>query len=111
MAALRVLAVGFGILAGAAGPLVGGPPIGAWVSARGAALEVSDQATCTFVVPNARADGQCVWHPSSMGGILNIQYQANTPTGSRIQVLYLDIRWVNATTITVTGEVFHRTRW
>jgi len=111
MTALRALALGLLLLTWAAPASAGPPPIGAWVSARGAALEVSDQATCAFVVPTARAEGECTWHESATGGILIIQYQARTPTGTRPQSLYLDIRWINQTAITVLGELFRRTRW
>ena len=95
----------------------GAPPIGAWVSARGAQLVVSDDATCAFVVPAARAEGNCTWRGSDTGGILMIQFIAPPPAGAppgagpRPQVLYLDIRWINQVTIAVTGEVFRRTGW
>jgi hypothetical protein len=113
MKLLRVLAPALLLLGWAAAPAsAGAPPIGAWVSARGAVLNVSDQATCTFIVPTARAEGDCKWRENATGGILLIQYQATTPTGTpRMEVLYLDIRWIDQTAITVLGELFRRTRW
>jgi hypothetical protein len=108
---LRVLAFGGLLLAGATPARAGPPPIGTWVSARGAGLVVSEHATCAFVVPTARAEGECVWHGSATGGVLTIKFQATTPNGPpRDQVLYLDVRWLNQFTIGVQGEVFRRTR-
>jgi len=105
--ALGVLLAGVAIAPAHAGP----PPIGTWVSARGAGLVVSEHATCAFVVPNARAEGECTWRESPSGGVLLIKYQATTPTGvPRDQVLYLDVRWINQLTVAVQGEVFRRTR-
>ena len=108
----RVLAAGLLLLAPAAWGQQGHvSPIGTWVSARGAVLEVTEHATCTFIVPTARADGDCTWRESEMGGILLIQYQATAPDGQPTsQVLYLDIRWVNQLLIGVNGEAFRRTR-
>ena len=111
MAALRMLTLGGLLLAGATPARAGPPPIGTWVSARGAGLVVSEHATCEFVVPNARAEGECTWRESASGGVLTIVFQATAPTGGPSnQVLYLDVRWVNQFTIAVQGEVFRRTR-
>jgi hypothetical protein len=109
---VRMLALGVLLLAGATVPArAGPPPIGTWVSARGAGLVVTEHATCEFVVPTITAAGECIWRQSPTGGILMIKYQATAPTGeTRDQLLYLDIRWVNQLVITVTGEVFRRTR-
>ena len=117
MTVLRVLVLGVLLLAGAISPARAGvPPIGTWVSARGAGLVVTDQATCSFLVPTAkpegaRAEGDCTWQSTDTGGILKIVYQATTTAGTpRDAVLYLDIRWINQLVIAVQGEVFRRTR-
>jgi hypothetical protein len=112
MKKLRVLASGLVMLAWATPALAAAPPIGAWVSARGAQLVVTDHAACAFVVPTARAEGECIWRESQAGGILTIVYQGTSAAGvPQQQLLYLDIIWINQTTITVTGEPFRRTRW
>jgi hypothetical protein len=119
MIGLRMLAVGLSMLPWAAMPVcaAGAPPIGAWVSARGAQLVVSDDATCAFVVPTSRAEGECTWRVSDTGGILVIRFTAPPPAGAppgagpRPAVVYLDIRWINQVTIAVTGEIFRRTGW
>ncbi len=111
MKLLRVLAPALLLLAWTAAPATAGPPpIGAWVSARGSQLAVTMQATCTYIAPTGRAEGQCVWQPSPDGGILII-HQAPTATGNQPQQFYLDIRSIDATTIVVQGEQFRRTQW
>ena len=112
MKLLRVLVSGLVVLTLATPARAAAPPIGAWVSARGAQLVVSDHAACAYVVATARAEGECIWRPTETGGILEIQYQGTTPTGvPGLRVLYLDIIWINQVTITVTGEPFRRTAW
>ena len=113
MIGVRGVAAGVAMLLwGVAPALAGPPPIGAWVSARGARLVVSDDATCAFVVPDGQAEGECIWRASDTGGVLTIQFPGQTADGTpREQVLYLDIRWINQLAIAVTGEVFRRTKW
>ena len=81
------------------------PPFGTWGSTAGpTTLYVSPQ-VCYFEsrVRNYRIQGACSWNPSSNGGILTI-YNASQ-NGAPI---YENIVYINATTISVYGEIFRR---
>jgi len=51
-----------------------------------------------------RVSGRCTWNPTSRGGILDIIYPMPLQPG---HVRY-SVVWVNRTTITVFGDVFHK---
>ena len=97
------------LLAAAASPALaqGAPaPVGVWQTAdHSEMLVVMSNATCRFTAGRQLIIGRCSWQPSSRGGILTILNQTNyKPAPIRYSVV-----WINATTITVFGDVFHKT--
>ncbi len=81
------------------------PPFGHWATAQHVEeLVVLQSGTCGFFFKRqVRVSGRCSWNPSSRGGILTITYPMPLEPG---HVRY-NIVWVNRTTITVWGDVFH----
>ena len=81
------------------------PPFGTWGSTAGPATFFVSPQNCFFEsrLYNFRILGTCSWNPSSNGGILTIfnVYQTNAP-------FYYNVVYVNATTISIEGEIFER---
>jgi hypothetical protein len=81
------------------------PPFGTWGSTAGPATFFVSPQNCFFEsrLYNFRILGTCSWNPSSNGGILTIfnVYQNNAP-------FYYNVVYVNATTISIEGEIFER---
>ena len=80
--------------------------IGYWVTPNGSEmLLVEASGTCKFAASNGfTVLGRCSWNPTSRGGILTIMNVYNyKPAPIRYSVV-----WVNQTTITVWGDVFHK---
>lgn len=82
------------------------PPFGHWVTSPPTEeLWVFQNATCSFVFKGkTTVSGSCTWQASSRGGILTIIYPMPLQPG---KVRY-NVVWVNRTTITVWGDVFHK---
>jgi len=82
------------------------PPFGHWVTSPATEeLWVFQNATCSFVFKGkTTVSGRCTWDASSRGGILTIIYPMPLEPG---KVRY-NVVWVNRTTITVWGDVFHK---
>jgi hypothetical protein len=82
------------------------PPVGHWAtSGASEELYVYQNGTCGFFFQGKlQVSGSCSWNPSSRGGILTISY----PMPLRPGLVRYNIVWVNRTTITVWGDVFHR---
>jgi hypothetical protein len=81
-------------------------PIGIWTTVDGSEMLVIERsATCRF---SARGGftvlGRCSWNPSSRGGILTILNQYNYKPAP----IYYNVVWVNASTISVFGDIFHK---
>jgi hypothetical protein len=82
------------------------PPIGYWTTkGDGERLLIEANTSCSFVaVGGTQVAGNCVWNSSSNGGILTLYYQ----TVRGLAPIYWSVVYVNATTITVDGDVFYR---
>lgn len=82
------------------------PPIGYWTTAdNGERLLVEANTSCSFVaVGGTQVAGNCVWTSSSDGGILALYYE----TVRGLAPIYWSCVYVNATTMTVDGDVFYR---
>jgi hypothetical protein len=82
------------------------PPVGNWSTTPPTErLVVYANGTCGFFFNGqVRVSGRCTWNPTSRGGILDITYPMPLEPG---HVRY-SIVWVNRTTITVFGDVFHK---
>ncbi len=80
-------------------------PVGVWQTAnKSEMLVVMTTGTCRFTAGRQLIIGRCGWQASSRGGILTIMNQTNyKPAPIRYSVV-----WINATTITVFGDVFHK---
>ena len=81
-------------------------PIGYWATAdNGERLLVGADAQCSFAAVGADTfGGNCTWESTSTGGILSVWYSTIAgPAAVRWSVV-----WVNQTTITVNGDVFHK---
>ena len=81
-------------------------PVGFWVTADGGErLLVQSNAQCSFAATGAAAwGGSCTWDSTSRGGILSVWYGTIAgPAAVRWSVV-----WVDQSTITVNGDVFHR---
>jgi len=101
-----VLATGAVILAAAASPAFAqaAPPVGVWQTADRSEMLVVSNGTCRFTAGRQLIIGRCGWQASSRGGILTIMNQTNyRPAPIRYSVV-----WINATTISVFGDVFHK---
>jgi hypothetical protein len=95
--------LGFG---GAARAQSAPAPVGYWLTAGNSEmLLVEASGTCKFAASNGfTVLGKCYWSPTSRGGILTIMNVYNyKPAPIRYSVV-----WVNQTTITVFGDVFHK---
>ena len=101
------IAAGALVLAAAASPALAqaSPPVGVWQTPNhGEMLVVMSNGTCRFTAGRQLIIGRCGWQASSRGGILTIMNQTNyKPAPIRYSVV-----WINATTITVFGDVFHK---
>ncbi|HVN93256.1 MAG TPA: hypothetical protein VMT38_06155 [Terracidiphilus sp.] len=81
------------------------PPIGTWAN-KTEGLVVMQSGTCGFLV-NGRPkwSGTCHWEtPSARGGILDLTYPMPLQPGH----IRWSVIWVNATTITLDGDVFYK---
>jgi len=81
-------------------------PIGVWRTADGSeGLVVQANRSCGFLFRGRpRYSGTCTWQSSYRGGILTLTYPMPLAPGH----IRWSIVWINATTITVTGDVFHK---
>lgn len=81
-------------------------PIGYWTTDGDIErLLVEQNRNCSFMmVGGVQVAGECVWTSSSNGGILALYYQ----TANGLAPIYWNVLWVDARTITVNGDVFHR---
>jgi len=93
------------VLMPAAAPAQAPPPFGHWATqGRIEELFVYQNATCGFFFRgHVRVSGRCTWMSTGRGGILDITYPMPLQPG---HVRY-NVVWVNRTTITVWGDVFH----
>jgi hypothetical protein len=82
------------------------PPTGHWETTPPTEqLNVYSNGSCAFLFRGRiTVAGRCTWDASSRGGILTIIYPMPLEPG---KVRY-NIVWVNRTTITVFGDVFHK---
>ena len=80
-------------------------PVGVWQTADKSEMPVvMSNGTCRFTAGRQLIIGKCGWQASTRGGILTILNQTNyKPAPIRYSVV-----WMNTTTITVFGDVFHK---
>ena len=96
-------ALAFGLPASAALAQSAPAPVGVWDSDSGEHLVIGQ--TCGIAANGVTgAVGSCSWDPTGAGGILTIinvnAYQAAP--------VYFNIVWIDASTISVEGDTFHR---
>ena len=96
-------ALAFGLPASAALAQPAPAPVGVWDSDSGEHLVIGQ--TCGIEANGVTgAVGACSWNPSSEGGILTIiNVNAYQPAP-----VYFNIVWIDASTISVEGDTFHR---
>ncbi|MGP6188980.1 MAG: hypothetical protein ACLPSH_02670 [Vulcanimicrobiaceae bacterium] len=82
------------------------PPYGHWATVQKIEeLLVFSDGTCAFLDKGkVQVSGRCFWNASYGGGILTITYPMPLEPGKT----YFNVVWVNATTIRVWGDVFHK---
>jgi hypothetical protein len=82
------------------------PPIGRWTTTPAAEqLVVESNRNCAFFFKGKISwQGTCSWNSSSRGGILTVVY--STVMGPA--KMYFNIIWVDAKTLKMEGDVFHR---
>jgi hypothetical protein len=82
------------------------PPIGRWTTVPAAEqLVVESNRTCAFFFKGKISwQGTCSWNSSSRGGILTVVY--TTVRGPA--KMYFNIVWVDAKTLKMEGDVFHK---
>ena len=78
-------------------------PVGVWDSDSGEHLVIGQ--TCGIAANGVTgAVGSCSWNPTGQGGILTIiNVNAYQPAP-----VYFNVVWINASTISVSGDTFHR---
>jgi len=100
-----MLASSFAFVPSPAPAQAASPPIGHWATSPPSEELYVNPSGCAFYYQGRpRVQGRCSWNPSSRGGILTITYPMPLEPG---KVRY-NIVWINRTTISVFGDIFHK---
>jgi len=103
---LAILTASIVVLRPAVSSAQAAAPVGHWATKGNVEqLWVFRNGTCSFAYKGrTTVAGRCTWDGTSRGGILTIIYPMPLEPGKVRE----NIVWVNSTTITVWGDVFHK---